>query len=93
MTLRLAAQFADMWNGGSGSAETFQRKSAVLDQWCLNVGRDPAAIERSISVDPAKDGNYDQYVAAGAQHIILMLGSPWDLKPVEQLVRWRDTAQ
>jgi probable F420-dependent oxidoreductase len=93
VTLRLTAQYADIWNGGIGSLELFQRKCMVLDQWCAAVGRDPAAIERSVSVEPADDRTYAQFVAAGAQHIILMIGTPWDLTPVEQLVRWRDAQQ
>lgn len=93
VTLRLTAQFADIWNGGSDSSEFFQRKCMVLDQWCAAVGRDAAAIERSVSLDPADDGTYDQYFAAGAQHIILRIGTPWDLTPVERLLHWRDARQ
>jgi probable F420-dependent oxidoreductase len=90
VTLKLAAQYADIWNGGSGSPELFQHKCTVLDQWCDALGRDPTTIERSVNLNPADDATYDQFVTAGAQHIILMIDSPWDLKPVEQLVRWRD---
>lgn len=93
VTLRLTAQYADIWNGGGGSPELYRHKCTVLDQWCAAVGRDSAAVERSVSLDPADDATYDQYVAAGAQHIILMVGAPWDLAPVERLVRWREARQ
>jgi probable F420-dependent oxidoreductase len=90
VTLRLTAQYADIWNGGSGSVDIFRHKSAVLDRWCESIGRDPAYIERSVSVEDISSSTWDQYLAAGAQHIILMWYAPWDLTPVEQLVRWRD---
>ena len=90
MTLRLVAQYADLWNGGFGSPELFRHKCAVLEQWCTTVGRDPTTIERTVSLRPADDATYDHCVTAGAQHIILMIDSPWDLTPVERLVRWRD---
>jgi len=90
ITLKLAAQYADLWNGGARSPEFFRDKCAVLDRWCARLGRDPSAIERSVSVVTADETTWDGFVAAGAQHIILMVGAPWDLAPVEQLVRWRD---
>jgi probable F420-dependent oxidoreductase len=90
VTLRLVAQYADLWNGGFGSPELFRHKCAVLEQWCTTVGRDPTTIERTVSLRPADDATYDHCVTAGAQHIILMIDSPWDLTPVERLVRWRD---
>jgi probable F420-dependent oxidoreductase len=90
VTLRLVAQYADQWNTAV-SPEQFQHKCTVLDQWCANVGRDPAAIERSVSLHGAPEASfYDEYVAAGAQHFILNLGEPWDLAPVEHLIRWRE---
>ena len=88
--LRLVAQYADQWNTAV-SPEQFQHKCTVLDQWCANVGRDPAAIERSVSLHGAPEVSfYDEYVAVGAQHFILNVGEPWDLAPVEQLIRWRE---
>jgi probable F420-dependent oxidoreductase len=90
VTLKLTAQYADMWNGGR-SPEIYKHKCEVLDQWCSTVGRDPKAIERTLNIygNPTP-AIYDEYVRAGAQHIILNLGAPWDMTPVEQLVRWRD---
>lgn len=46
VTLRIAAKYADEWNV-VGSPEVFARKSAVLDQHCADVGRDPSEIQRS----------------------------------------------
>jgi alkanesulfonate monooxygenase SsuD/methylene tetrahydromethanopterin reductase-like flavin-dependent oxidoreductase (luciferase family) len=47
-TLRTVAKYADMWNS-SGSVERMKHKMEVLDQHCADVGRDPAAIERTVS--------------------------------------------
>jgi probable F420-dependent oxidoreductase len=82
VTLRLVAQHATMWNG-FGPAETFKRKSGVLDDWCARLGRDPGEIERTISVSAGEAGKLEEYAAAGAQHVILELGHPFDLTPLE----------
>jgi probable F420-dependent oxidoreductase len=89
VTLKLTAQYADLWNG-FGPLENWQRKNAILTDWCDRVGRDPAAIERTVSTGANDLGNLDTYVAAGATHIILGLGAPWDLTPVRRLLAWRD---
>ena len=91
VTLRLAAQHARLWNGGDGSPEEFRRKNQVIDARCREIGRDPAAIERVARVDlPATPEQFDARREAGAQHLILRLGYPWDLGAVERLVVWRD---
>src|SRR5215212_4769356 len=89
VTLKLTAQYADLWNG-FGPPENWQRKNAILTDWCNQVGRDPAAIERTVSTNANDLGDLDAFVAAGATHIILELGAPWDLAPVQKLVAWRD---
>jgi probable F420-dependent oxidoreductase len=91
VTLRLTAQYADMWNSGAEPAD-YKRKSAVLDTWCEKVGRQPGSIERTLAIygEPSP-ATYDEYLAAGVQHIILIVGAPWDLEPLEQLVKWRDS--
>jgi len=50
-TLRIVALDADVWNG-EGSPELYAHKNAVLDRWCAEVGRDPAAIRRTVGVPP-----------------------------------------
>jgi F420-dependent oxidoreductase-like protein len=48
LMLRLVAKHADIWNVAAGtSVEEYRHKMAVLEQHCREVGRDPAAIERS----------------------------------------------
>ena len=89
VTLRIAAQHADLWNF-NGQAADFVRKNAVLDRWCREVGRDPAAIERTVSIHAHDLDALDRFVEAGAQHLILRVGHPFDMAPVERLLAWRD---
>jgi probable F420-dependent oxidoreductase len=86
VTLRLVAEHADAWNG-FGPPETFAHKSAVLDRWCEEVGRDPRSIERTVLIGAEDAGRLDEYVAAGAEHVIVGLADPFDLGPAQQLLR------
>ena len=90
VTLKLTAQYADLWNG-FGPPETWQHKNEVLSSWCETIGRDPQEIERTAFVEP-KDvpDNLDAFEAAGATHLILGMGEPWDYDVVKKLVSWRD---
>ena len=92
VTLRLTAQYADIWNGFGLPAEA-GRLSRVLDGWCERVGRDPAAIERSILVsETSRVALADDYLRNGITHLITEVGAPaFDFEPVEQLISWRDS--
>lgn len=86
VTLRLVATYADMWNT-FGPAEAFAAKNRVLDEWCTRVGRDPAEIERTVMIlDPRDVRKVDAYLDAGAQHLILGAGPPFDLEPLQALI-------
>ncbi len=91
VTLKLTAMHADLWNG-FGPPETYARKNRVLDRWCAEVGRDPASIERTVSIPFQEDmeGNLDGYAEAGATHFILMSPAPPDYDRLDYLVAWRD---
>jgi probable F420-dependent oxidoreductase len=90
VTLRLTAQYADIWNG-FGDPAGARRLNGVLDGWCARLGRDPAAIERSIMLRPWQIGWADQYLAAGVTHLMIAASAPvyW-LRPLADLVAWRD---
>jgi F420-dependent oxidoreductase-like protein len=83
LTLRVVAQYADIWNYVGGGVENFQQKSSILDNHCAAIGRDPKAIERSIQIvvnfnNPAETLNeIKPYIEAGATHIILNLRAPY----------------
>lgn len=87
-TLRLVAQHADMWNG-YGDAETIRAKNDVIDRWCAELGRDPGEIERTVWIEKAKPDLMRSLVDAGADHLILGLRAPYDLREVERLVAAR----
>lgn len=95
VTLKLTAQHADLWNG-FGPPETYAHKNRVLDNWCSELGRDPADIERTVSLtnnDTVVPEQLDAYVEAGAAHLIRMTAVPIDEKEIEALVAWRDQAK
>jgi len=78
VTLKLVATHATMWNS-FGPPEGFAKKNAVLDDWCEKLGRDPKAIERTVCVSPGEAGKIGEYAEAGAEHVIFMVGHPFDL--------------
>ncbi len=85
VTLRLVAEHADGWNS-FGPPEKFKAKNAILDEWCAKVGREPSAIERTVGIRPDEVDAWGDFVAAGASHLIVMVGPPFDLDPVTRLL-------
>ena len=85
VTLKLVAQHADMWNAFS-PLDTWTRKNAILDEWCAKVGRDPKQIVRTIGISPTEVEDWQAFVAAGAEHIIVMLPPPFDLNATKALL-------
>jgi F420-dependent oxidoreductase-like protein len=91
LTLRVAAQYADIWNAMPPSVEEFRHKVQVLHEHCAAIGRDPGEIELSVQTRV----NYDDIAAtvatlqplvdAGATHIVLMLNYPYPEGIVAQL--------
>jgi len=55
VTLRMAARHADGWNIPFVAATEWARKSQVLTDHCLDVGRDPAAVARTVNVGIVRD--------------------------------------
>jgi len=86
VTLRLVAEHADMWNTFP-PLESWRHKNQVLNEWCAKLGRDPAAIERTMSVNADQFGQLDECVAAGVQHFILRGPQPFDMRPLQELVK------
>jgi alkanesulfonate monooxygenase SsuD/methylene tetrahydromethanopterin reductase-like flavin-dependent oxidoreductase (luciferase family) len=86
--LRLVARYADIWNT-FGPPESFKHKSAILDEWCKKIGRNPAEIERSVAFDSDELDRLDAYLEIGVTHFIMDSGSPFDFDSLERLIRWR----
>jgi probable F420-dependent oxidoreductase len=85
VTLRIVAQHAEWWNG-FGPVEDFARKNRVLDDWCAQVGRDPDDVTRTALIRTDEVGDAEAFVEAGATHLIVGVGPPFDLAPVERLI-------
>jgi alkanesulfonate monooxygenase SsuD/methylene tetrahydromethanopterin reductase-like flavin-dependent oxidoreductase (luciferase family) len=51
-TLRIVATYADIWNADGDDPDSFRRRSAILDEHCQVVGRDPTTIERTAGLAP-----------------------------------------
>ena len=81
--LRVVAEHADLWNIPGGDIDDVISRSALLDRYCVEIGRDPASITRSIHLPVS----YDQpgtsqdairaAIDAGFQHVILGLPAPY----------------
>ena len=89
-TLRVVAEHADVWNIPGGDIEDAASRSALLDRFCGEIGRDPASITRSIFLPVSYDHPYDtrasivEAVDTGFQHIVLGLPAPYP----ENVARW-----
>jgi alkanesulfonate monooxygenase SsuD/methylene tetrahydromethanopterin reductase-like flavin-dependent oxidoreductase (luciferase family) len=82
-TLRVVAEHADVWNIPGGDIDDAARRSAMLDRFCAEIGRDPASITRSIVLPVSYDrpgGTRDavgEAIGAGFPHIVLALPAPY----------------
>jgi probable F420-dependent oxidoreductase len=85
VTLRLVAQYADGWNT-FGPPESFAAKNRVLNEWCRRLERNPEQIERTVGINASEIDNWEAYLDAGASHLIVMTGPPFDLDPVRRLL-------
>src|SRR5438034_1286942 len=83
LTLRIVAQYANIWNFVGGSVDTFLHNVEVLEGHSVAIGLDPTTTARSIQTLV----NYDNlaetrdsirlYIEASATHIILNLRAPY----------------
>jgi probable F420-dependent oxidoreductase len=88
--LRLVAEHAQMWNSIS-SAEEYAHKSALIDEYCARIGRNPAEIERTANVGAQTAKTVDEWLKAGLQHFVARLAYPFDTKDLQRLLKMRDS--
>ena len=100
-TLPLVARHADIWHGFT-TPNTHPGKAALLDGYCRDLGRDPAAIERSAGVEDnsgvargegtaALLANAEALTAQGVTLLTTGVNGPdYDLTAAQALCRWRD---
>ncbi|WBB97692.1 MULTISPECIES: LLM class flavin-dependent oxidoreductase [unclassified Solwaraspora] len=81
--LRVVAAHADLWNIPGGDIADAASRSALLDRYCAEIGRDPATITRSIHLPVSYDqpgatrAAVSAAVDAGFGHIVLGLSTPY----------------
>ena len=89
-TLRVVAEHADLWNIPSLDVAGLVSRSALLDRYCAEIGRDPAEITRSVTQPVSYDdpgGTRDSIAAAadaGFRHVVLTLPAPYP----DNVARW-----
>ncbi len=88
-TLRIAAQYASVWNAPGGSPEEVPDLCGVLDRHCADIGRDPSEIRRSVQVRmPAAPDELlafaAAYAAVGVTDLLLMLHAADPVAQAEQ---------
>jgi alkanesulfonate monooxygenase SsuD/methylene tetrahydromethanopterin reductase-like flavin-dependent oxidoreductase (luciferase family) len=89
-TLRVVAEHADLWNMPGGDIDDAAQRSALLDRFCAEIGRDPGSITRSIVLPvsyehPGKSRDaIAEVIGAGFRHIVLGLPAPYP----ENVARW-----
>jgi probable F420-dependent oxidoreductase len=91
--LRLVAGHADIWHTFA-EGETLAAKSRELDAYCRDVGRDPAAIARSVFVkgDPGTVGPELLRHGIGMATVITS-GPDYDLTELRRWLDWRDSLE
>jgi probable F420-dependent oxidoreductase len=85
VTLRLTAEHADAWNA-FGPPEAYAAKNRLLDEWCEKLERNPRQIERTVGIQASEVDDWEAYLDAGAEHIIVMAGPPFDMAPTHRLL-------
>jgi alkanesulfonate monooxygenase SsuD/methylene tetrahydromethanopterin reductase-like flavin-dependent oxidoreductase (luciferase family) len=85
-TLRVVAEHADVWNIPGGDLDDAVSRSALLDRYCAEIGRDPASVTRSIYApvsydqpDTTRDAT-GAALDAGFRHFVLGLPTPYPAK-------------
>jgi alkanesulfonate monooxygenase SsuD/methylene tetrahydromethanopterin reductase-like flavin-dependent oxidoreductase (luciferase family) len=81
--LRVVAEHADLWNIPGGDIDDAILRSALLDSYCVEVGRDPHSITRSIHLSVVYDHPevtreaIGRALDAGFRHVVLGLSAPY----------------
>jgi alkanesulfonate monooxygenase SsuD/methylene tetrahydromethanopterin reductase-like flavin-dependent oxidoreductase (luciferase family) len=81
--LRVVAEHADLWNIPGGDIDDVIGRSALLDRYCTEIGRDPASVTRSIHLSVSYDqpsttrGAIGEAIEAGFEHVVLGLPAPY----------------
>jgi F420-dependent oxidoreductase-like protein len=91
LTLRVVAKHADIWNFSGAGVEQFVHKTEVLKGHCEAVGRDFNEIALSVQFRVNFDElgatvtDVQQFVDAGARHIVFILPPPFPASAVRRI--------
>jgi len=85
VTLSLTPEHADAWNS-FGPPDAYAEKNRTLDAWCEKLGRNPRQIERTVGIQATEIDDWAAYLDAGAEHLIVMAGPPFDMAPTRRLL-------
>jgi alkanesulfonate monooxygenase SsuD/methylene tetrahydromethanopterin reductase-like flavin-dependent oxidoreductase (luciferase family) len=90
--LRVVAEHADLWNIPGGDLDDAVERSALLDRYCTEIGRDPASVVRSMYLpvsydqpDVTRDA-IGRAVNAGFGHLVLGLPDPYPVGVAQWVV-------
>lgn len=91
-TLRMAAQYADVWNAAGGAPSAVAESSAILDRHCADIGRDPARIRRSVQIRFSGDADallrsVEEFARIGVTEPLLIVNGPEFVAQAEQLAQ------
>ena len=89
-TLRLAAEYANVWNAAGGEPATVAASAAILDRHCADIGRDPAEIRRSVQIRVTEDTDallrrVEEFAEVGVTEPLLVLGADEPVARAEQV--------
>ncbi len=59
---------------------------AIIEYLADKVGRDRSEVERTVAINPKEADRWEEFLAAGAEHLIVMVGDPFDLDAAVQLL-------
>lgn len=98
LTLRVVARHANLSNF-FGDVEQFNRKNALLDKYCEEIGRDPAEIERTLNINVFVGNDHEAVLKKAGRsqaEIAEMIKGAYFGEPasiIERLSRLRDEAR
>ena len=63
-----------------------RRRTAPSTSGARRLERNPRQIERTVGIQATEIDDWQAYLDAGAEHLIVMAGPPFDLDPVRRLL-------
>ena len=90
--LHVVAEHADLWNIPGENFDDAISRSALLDRYCAEIGRDPASIMRSMYLPVSYDqpavtrDAIGRAIDAGFEHLVLGLPNPYPVSAAQWVV-------